>query len=65
MSRPISSNSSPTRPQPGVLAIYCEQVQRPREFLDAIRRCRAAGKPVILVPGPAEARQGRTGRMAG
>jgi acetate---CoA ligase (ADP-forming) len=35
-----------------VLVIYTEQVQRPREFLAAIRRCRDAGKPVILMlPG--------------
>jgi acetate---CoA ligase (ADP-forming) len=39
-------------PATGVLVIYTEQVRRPREFLAAIRRCRAAGKPVILMfPG--------------
>src|SRR5471030_1692954 len=35
-----------------VVVVYTEQVRRPREFLAAIRRCRAAGKPVILMfPG--------------
>jgi acyl-CoA synthetase (NDP forming) len=39
-------------PATSVLVIYTEQVRRPREFLAAIRRCRAAGKPVILMfPG--------------
>jgi acyl-CoA synthetase (NDP forming) len=39
-------------PATSVLVIYTEQVRRPREFLDALRRCRAAGKPVILMfPG--------------
>jgi acetate---CoA ligase (ADP-forming) len=35
-----------------VLVVYTEEVQRPRQFLAAIRRCRDAGKPVILmIPG--------------
>ena len=39
-------------PATSVLVVYTEQVRRPREFLAAIRRCRAAGKPVILMfPG--------------
>ena len=50
--RPTSSNFSPTIPRPVCWSIYTEQVRRPREFLDAIRRCRAAGKPVVLMfPG--------------
>jgi acetate---CoA ligase (ADP-forming) len=39
-------------PTTSVLVVYIEQVRRPREFLAAIRRCRVAGKPVILMfPG--------------
>ena len=39
-------------PTTSVLVVYTEQVRRPREFLAAIRRCRVAGKPVILMfPG--------------
>lgn len=39
-------------PATSVLVVYTEQVRRPREFLAAIRRCRTAGKPVILMfPG--------------
>ncbi len=35
-----------------VIVVYTEQVQRPHAFLAAIRRCRDAGKPVILMfPG--------------
>jgi acyl-CoA synthetase (NDP forming) len=35
-----------------VVVVYTEQVQRPREFLAAIRSCRDAGKPVMLMfPG--------------
>src|SRR5580692_11727299 len=32
-----------------VIVVYTEQVQRPREFLAAIRRARAVGKPVVLM----------------
>ena len=44
-----------------VLVVYTEQMRRPREFLAAIRRCRAAGKPVIpMFPGrSAKSRQAR------
>ena len=57
-------------PATSVLVIYTEQVRRPREFLDAIRRCRAAGKPVILMfPGRStkskEAAQSHTGALVG
>jgi acetate---CoA ligase (ADP-forming) len=39
-------------PATSVLVIYTEQVHRPSEFLAAIRRCRDAGKPVVLMfPG--------------
>jgi acetate---CoA ligase (ADP-forming) len=57
-------------PATSVLVIYTEEVRRPREFLDAIRRCRAAGKPVILMfPGrSAKSRQAalsHTGALVG
>ena len=53
-----------------VLVVYTEQVRRPREFLAAIRRCRAAGKPVILMfPGRSaksrQAAQSHTGALVG
>src|SRR5947207_12755736 len=32
-----------------VIAIYCEQVRRPAEFLAACRRPRAAGKPIVVM----------------
>src|SRR5262245_54763076 len=32
-----------------VIAIYCEQIRRPAEFLAACRRARAAGKPIVLM----------------
>src|SRR6516165_8477292 len=35
-----------------VIAVYCEQIRRPGEFLAACRAARAAGKPVVLMhPG--------------
>jgi acetate---CoA ligase (ADP-forming) len=53
-----------------VLVVYTEQVRRPREFLAAIRRCRDAGKPVILMfPGRSQkskqAAQSHTGALVG
>ena len=53
-----------------VLVVYTEQVRRPQEFLAAIRRCRAAGKPVILMfPGRSaksrQAAQSHTGALVG
>ena len=53
-----------------VLVVYTEQVRRPREFLAAIRRCRSAGKPVILMfPGRStkskQAAQSHTGALVG
>jgi acetate---CoA ligase (ADP-forming) len=53
-----------------VLVVYTEQVRRPREFLAAIRRCRAVGKPVILMfPGRSvksrQAAQSHTGALVG
>jgi acyl-CoA synthetase (NDP forming) len=32
-----------------VIALYCEEIRRPQEFLAACRRARAAGKPVVLM----------------
>ena len=32
-----------------VIALYCEEIRRPQEFLAAVRRARAAGKPVALM----------------
>src|SRR5258708_28535226 len=32
-----------------VIALYCEQIRRPAEFLAACRRARAAGKPIVLM----------------
>src|SRR5262249_7850207 len=32
-----------------VIALYCEQIRRPQEFLAACRRARAAGKPIVLM----------------
>src|SRR6185295_14282190 len=53
-----------------VLVVYTEEVRRPREFLAAIRRRRAAGKPVILMfPGRSaksrQAAQSHTGALVG
>ncbi|MET0629820.1 MAG: acetate--CoA ligase family protein [Xanthobacteraceae bacterium] len=32
-----------------VIAIYCEEIRRPAQFLAACRRARAAGKPIVLM----------------
>jgi len=32
-----------------VIAIYCEEIRRPAQFLTACRRARAAGKPIVLM----------------
>jgi acyl-CoA synthetase (NDP forming) len=57
-------------PTTSVLALYAEQVRRPRAFLDAIRRARAAAKPVVLMfPGRStrsrQAAQSHTGALVG
>jgi acetate---CoA ligase (ADP-forming) len=57
-------------PATSVLVIYTEEVRRPREFLEAIRRCRVAGKPVILMfPGRSQksrqAARSHTGALVG
>jgi acetate---CoA ligase (ADP-forming) len=53
-----------------VIVVYTEQVQRPREFLAAIRHCRDIGKPVVLMfPGRSEksrtAAKSHTGALVG
>ena len=57
-------------PATSVLALYTEQIRRPREFLAAFRRARAAGKPVVLMhPGRSaksrKAAQSHTGALVG
>jgi acyl-CoA synthetase (NDP forming) len=57
-------------PTTSVLVVYTEQVRRPPEFLAAIRRCRAAGKPVVLMfPGRSakskQSAQSHTGSLVG
>jgi acetate---CoA ligase (ADP-forming) len=32
-----------------VIAIYCEEIRRPAQYLAACRRARAAGKPIVLM----------------
>jgi acyl-CoA synthetase (NDP forming) len=53
-----------------VIALYCEHIRRPAEFLAACRRARAAGKPVVLMQAgrSAKARQAaksHTGALIG
>jgi acyl-CoA synthetase (NDP forming) len=53
-----------------VIALYCEQIRRPPEFLAACRRARAAGKPVVLMqPGRGararKAARSHTGALVG
>jgi acyl-CoA synthetase (NDP forming) len=32
-----------------VIVLYCEEIRRPQAFLAALRRARAAGKPVVMI----------------
>lgn len=53
-----------------VVVAYCEEVRRPQAFLAAIRRCRDAGKRVVLMfPGRTakskQAAQSHTGSLVG
>jgi acyl-CoA synthetase (NDP forming) len=53
-----------------VIALYCEQVRRPAEFLAACRRARAAGKPIVLMLAgrgakARKAAQSHTGALVG
>jgi acyl-CoA synthetase (NDP forming) len=59
-----------TDPSTRVIAIYCEQIRRPAEFLAACRRARAAGKPVVLMQAgrgakARKAAQSHTGALIG
>ena len=53
-----------------VIALYCEEIRRPQKFLAALRRARAAGKPVaLMLPGRSakarKAAQSHTGALIG
>jgi len=53
-----------------VIALYCEEIRRPAAFLAAIRRARAAGKPVVLMQAgrgakARKAAQSHTGALIG
>jgi acetate---CoA ligase (ADP-forming) len=53
-----------------VIALYCEQIRRPQQFLAALRRARAAGKPVLLMLAGRSAKarkaaQSHTGALIG
>src|SRR6202035_2472124 len=53
-----------------VIVAYCEEIRRPQAFLAALRRARAAGKPVVLVLAGRSARarkaaQSHTGALVG
>jgi len=53
-----------------VIVAYCEEIRRPQAFLAALRRARAAGKPVVLMLAGRSARarkaaQSHTGALVG
>src|SRR5262249_58970925 len=53
-----------------VIALYCEQIRRPQEFLAACRRVRAAGKPIVVMQAGRSAKarkaaQSHTGALIG
>ena len=53
-----------------VIALYCEQIRRPAQFLAACRRARAAGKPIVLMQAgrgakARKAAQSHTGALIG
>jgi acetate---CoA ligase (ADP-forming) len=57
-------------PQIGVVALYAEQIRRPRLFLALARQAREAGKPIVLLmPGRSararDAAASHTGALAG
>lgn len=57
-------------PATRVIALYCEEIRRPAEFLAACRRARAAGKPVVLMQAgrgakARKAAQSHTGALIG
>jgi acetate---CoA ligase (ADP-forming) len=53
-----------------VIALYCEEIRRPQQFLAAVSRARAAGKPVVLMLAGRNAKarkaaQSHTGALIG
>jgi acyl-CoA synthetase (NDP forming) len=57
-------------PSTRVIALYCEEIRRPVEFLAACRRARAVGKPVVLMQAgrgakARKAAQSHTGALIG
>jgi acetate---CoA ligase (ADP-forming) len=53
-----------------VIAAYCEEIRRPQAFLAALKRARAAGKPVVLILAGRSAKarkaaQSHTGALVG
>jgi acyl-CoA synthetase (NDP forming) len=57
-------------PSTRVIALYCEEIRRPQTFLAAVRRARAAGKPVVLMLAGRSAKarkaaQSHTGALIG
>src|SRR2546425_6109022 len=53
-----------------VIALYCEQIRRPQEFLAACRRARAADKPIVMMLAGRSAKsrksaQSHTGALIG
>jgi acyl-CoA synthetase (NDP forming) len=53
-----------------VIVLYCEEIRRPQAFLAALRRARAAGKPVVLMLAGRSAKarksaQSHTGALIG
>ena len=57
-------------PATRVIALYCEEIRRPADFLAACRRARAAGKPVVLMQAGRSAKarkaaQSHTGALIG
>src|SRR5712691_3152332 len=57
-------------PATRVIALYCEQIRRPAQFLAACRRARTAGKPIVLMQAgrgakARQAAQSHTGALIG
>src|SRR5262249_17286279 len=53
-----------------VIALYCEEIRRPQAFLEALRRARASGKPVVMMLAGKSAKarksaQSHTGALIG
>jgi acetate---CoA ligase (ADP-forming) len=57
-------------PSTRVIALYCEEIRRPQEFLAACRQARAAGKPIVMMLAGRSAKarksaQSHTGALIG